>query len=142
MTVGRDTFTILKARYCPKDPANLISAGVLRDQGIIFNGLNDQVVIKATGEVLLRIDWKHGVATIRGACPAGDPTITSSAQQPPAQETRDQGSGPWIPASSPPEHGHPDESDIFYEAHEYPDSNDESSSSDPDPERNGLFDEQ
>ena len=61
-TTSRGT---IEAVYAPEMPVNLISSGELRLDGIIYDGFNDVMAVKSTGQEVAALSWIQNVPIYR-----------------------------------------------------------------------------
>ena len=87
--------TIYDTSYTDGSPLNLLSAGKLRRYGVIIDGYNDWLVVKATGEILAKVNWFGDVATL-------DLAFIPKSQSPRQQRCACRGN--WAPCA-PARHG-------------------------------------
>lgn len=57
-----NTLNLFNVKYCPMAPLNMLSLGQLRHDGLVINGMTDQLIIKATNQELTTLNWISKIA--------------------------------------------------------------------------------
>jgi hypothetical protein len=58
------TMELFRVLYCPSSPVNLISSGAMKQEGVIYDGITDKLIVKETNRELTHIEWVNNIAVV------------------------------------------------------------------------------